>query len=140
MKFQMLSKAVNILGAAGVMITSGCATAFVRSESTQHVFPATAFDAQFFWEVGVKGEPLFVMADSNYRNGPVARLAYSVGAIIDLPFSIAFDTILLPIDLIHSGASAENRDTKGEPDGPANGSQPIRSETHRTSPAAGSRR
>jgi hypothetical protein len=29
--------------------------------------------------------------------------------------------------------------TKGEPDGPANGSQPIRSETNRTSPAAGSR-
>ncbi len=29
---------------------------------------------------------------------------------------------------------------KGEPDGPANGSQPIRSETNRTSSAAGSRR
>ena len=29
---------------------------------------------------------------------------------------------------------------KGEPDGAANGSQPIRSETNRTSGAAGSRR
>ena len=29
---------------------------------------------------------------------------------------------------------------RGEPDGPANGSQPIRSETNSTSPAAGSRR
>jgi hypothetical protein len=34
-------------------------------------------------------------------------------------------------------ASAEK---KGEPDGAANGSQPIRSETNRTSSAAGSRR
>jgi hypothetical protein len=32
------------------------------------------------------------------------------------------------------------RDDNSEPDGPANGSQPIRSETNRTSSAAGSRR
>jgi hypothetical protein len=54
------------MGAASVLITSGCATAFVRSESTvdpKHVFPATAFDAQFFWEAGVKGEPLIAMVD-----------------------------------------------------------------------------
>ena len=34
----------------------------------------------------------------------------------------------------------ENTDEKAQPNGPANGSQPIRSETNRTSSAAGSRR
>jgi uncharacterized protein YceK len=125
------------------VITSGCATAFVRSESTvdpQHVYPATAFDGEFFWKAGVKGEPLFATVDPKDRNGPVTRIAYGVGAIIDLPFSIVFDTVLLPLDLTRSKAPARDRGTEGEPDGPANGSQPIRSETNRTSSAAGSRR
>jgi len=47
----------------------------------------------------------------------VARLAYGVGTIIDLPFSIAFDTILLPMDLFRLKTPGENRDSKGEPDG-----------------------
>ena len=103
------------------MSTSGCATAFVRTGSTvdpQLVFPATTFDAEFFWETGVKGKPLFTGFDPNDRNGPVARMAYSVGAIIDLPFSIAFDTILLPVDLTRSKAPSEHRDTNAEPVGP----------------------
>ncbi len=132
-----------MFGAACVVITSGCATTFVRSESTvapQHVFPATAFDGQFFWNSGVKGEPLFATGDPKAKNGAVARVAYGFGAIIDLPFSIVFDTILLPIDLTRSGTPAEDRGTKGEPNGTANRSQPIRSETNRTSSAAGSRR
>jgi len=37
-------------------------------------------------------------------------------------------------------ATGEDRRQKVEPDGPANGSQPIRSETNRTPSAAGSRR
>jgi|WetSurMetagenome_2_1015567.scaffolds.fasta_scaffold809766_1 hypothetical protein len=36
--------------------------------------------------------------------------------------------------------SAAETNKEAEPDGPANGSQPIRSETNSTSPAAGSRR
>ncbi len=40
----------------------------------------------------------------------------------------------------YTNFSAEMELTKAEPDGPANGSQPIRSETNRTSSAAGSRR
>src|SRR5580765_1575184 len=86
-----------------MIITSGCATAFVRSESTvrpQHVFTATTFDGPVFWKAGIKGELPFAMADPNRRNGPVTRLAYSVGSIIDLPFSIAFDIFLLPLDLV----------------------------------------
>ncbi len=41
---------------------------------------------------------------------------------------------------VYTNFSAEMESTKAEPDGPANGSQPIRSETNRTSSAAGSRR
>jgi uncharacterized protein YceK len=131
------------LGAAGVVITSGCATAFVRSENTvdpQQVYPATAFDGQMFWKAGVKGEPLFATVDPKDRSAPVTRIAYGVGAIIDLPFSIVFDTVLLPLDLTRSSASAEDRGMEGEPDGAANRSQPIRTETNRTSVAAGSDR
>jgi uncharacterized protein YceK len=96
--------------AALVMMTSGCATAFVRSKDTvetHHVFPATRFDGEFFWESGVKGEPLFVEVDGEKRNNPVARCAYMLGAIIDMPFSIAFDTLLLPVDLARGELSKE---------------------------------
>jgi uncharacterized protein YceK len=120
MKFRQFSKALQMLGAACVVLTSGCATAFVRSKNTvapQHVFPATAFDGQLFWNSGIKGEPLFATVDPNAKNGPVMRVAYGVGAIIDLPFSIVFDTILLPMDLTQSGTSAEDG-PKGEPSTP----------------------
>jgi len=120
MKVRQYSKALQMLGAACVVLTSGCATAFVRSKHTvapQHVFPATAFDGQLFWNSGFKGEPLFATVDPNAKNGPVRRVAYGVGAIIDLPFSIVFDTILLPMDLTQSGTSAEDG-PKGEPSTP----------------------
>ena len=105
------------MGAAILLLTSGCATVFVRSKSTvdpQHVFPATAFDGQFFWHSAIKGEPLFATVDPNERLNPVARFAYGVGSIIDLPFSIVFDTILLPVDL--SRRRADDIDSKREPD------------------------
>ena len=66
---------------------------------------------------GVKGEPLFAKVDTNARNGPAARFAYGVGTVIDLPFSIAFDTILLPLDLFRPKKPAEDSDAKSEPDG-----------------------
>ncbi len=113
------------------MLTSGCATAFVRSENavhSQHVFPATALDAQFLWHNGLKGEPLFATIDPNERNRPPARIAYTLGAVVDFPVSVVFDTILVPVDLMRSKAPAENRDNKGEPDGAADGSQPPCSE------------
>jgi uncharacterized protein YceK len=101
-----------MMGAASLLLTSGCATVFVRSKSTvdpQHVFPATAFDGQFFWQSGIKGEPLFVTVDPKERLNPVARFACGVGSIIDLPFSIVFDTLLLPFDL--------SRDRSGDTEG-----------------------
>ena len=42
--------------------------------------------------------------------------------------------------LVDQIGEASMTSRKTEPDGPANGSQPIRSETNSTSPAAGSRR
>src|SRR6185436_19644503 len=117
--FQHCRSAFYIIGMASVVITSGCATAFVRSKSTvepEHVYPATAFDARFFWESGVKGEPLFATTDPNDRNSPMARLAFGTGAIIDLPFSVVFDTLLIPVDLFRPKTVAENKHAKREPD------------------------
>ena len=123
MKPRQFSMVLQSLGAAGLVITSGCATAFVRSKNTvdaQHVYPATAFDGQMLWKAGVKGEPLFASVDPKDRSGCVTRITYGFGAIIDLPVSIVFDTVLLPLDLTRSSASAEDRGTKDEPGGAVN--------------------
>jgi uncharacterized protein YceK len=115
MTSRRIRKAIQALAATIAVMTSGCATVFVRSESivhAEHVFPATAFDAQFLWSNGVKGQPLFAMADSNYRNGAPVRIAYSVGAILDFPLSVAFDTLLLPLDLSRSSAQTGKGETQ----------------------------
>jgi hypothetical protein len=62
-----------------------------------------------FWEMGVKGEPPFVRVDRDAKSSPFARFAYSLGAIIDTPFSITFDTILLPVDLIRARRRGDER-------------------------------
>ena len=113
----------GVITAVVIMMTSGCATSFVRSKSTvdpQHVFPATVFDAKFFWEAGVKGEPLLATTDPEARRNPLTRFACILGAIIDTPFSIVFDTLLLPVDLSRTGSRSEERDTEGGPGADAN--------------------
>lgn len=52
------------------------------------------------------------------------------------------DGRILPIEILLSGIIVDDLlfTENAEPVGPANGSQPIRSETNRTSSAAGSRR
>ena len=117
MKFRCLKTLPAVVAAALVTITSGCATAFVRSKSTvasQHIFPATVFDAQFFWDAGVQGKPLLATADRGARNSPLARCACTIGAIMDMPFSRAFDTVLLPVDLSRATTPEEKRDADGE--------------------------
>jgi uncharacterized protein YceK len=117
MRFQDFRKIVPVATAAAALMTSGCATVFVRSPGAwapEHVFPATVFDAQMFWEAGVKGEPLFAMADRDAKNSPFARVACSLGALIDAPFSIAFDTVLLPVDLFRAKRGVDERDLNGE--------------------------
>jgi len=91
---------------------SNCATVIVRSDSAAesvHVFPATKFDAEAFWVMGVKGEPPLTMADPSLKNSPGERLAYGAGAVIDCPFSVVTDVILLPSDLIRIGRSKEEK-------------------------------
>ena len=97
--------------AAYFMLISSCATAFVRTDSSdkpEHVYPATAFDAQFIWEAGIKGEPLIVaMKNPEKKNGIPIRIIYTVGGIIDLPISLIIDTVLLPFDV--AGISDQNK-------------------------------
>lgn len=105
LKFALPDITLLIAAATAVITTSGCATAFVRSGNAvepDQIFPATALDAHFFWNAGIKGESLLASVDPNEKNSPLARLAYAAGSIIDLPFSIALDTVLLPIDLVCS--------------------------------------
>jgi uncharacterized protein YceK len=119
MKPRVFSRVLQIFGGFAVIITCGCATALVRSDGTDdpgHVYPATAFDGQFLWNAGIKGEPLFARHDPRDRNGPVTRIACGVGAVVDLPFSIVFDTLLLPLDLTRSRTAAEDNEAEDEPE------------------------
>ena len=97
-----------------VFTTSSCATLFVRSESTdksKHVYPATVSDANFFWDCSIKGDPPFKLADSKVKTQPFFRAGYGVAAVIDLPFSIVSDTIMLPVDL-HRSLTPTEEDEK----------------------------
>jgi uncharacterized protein YceK len=108
---------------ACILAMSSCATVFVRSDIATpptHVFPATKFDAEAFWALGVKGEPPLRMADPNLKNSLGERLAYGAGAVIDCPFSVVTDVIFLPSDLIRIGRSKTEKKTPGE-DAPSNG-------------------
>ena len=85
------------------------------------MYPATAFDAEFFWSSGIMGEPLFAMSDPKYRNDLVIRLTVMLGSIVDLPFSVVTDTVLLPFDWKAAGAANQ---TNGEPASRENRRQP----------------
>jgi uncharacterized protein YceK len=96
---------------------SSCATGFVRSDSADqpnHVFPATKFDAEAFWRLGVKGEPPLTMVDPNLKNSLGERLVYGTGAVIDCPFSVITDVILLPSDIIRIGRFKTEKKSPGE--------------------------
>ena len=137
MRFRQVNRTVQALALVALVITSGCATVFVPSESTlepYHMYPATAFDAQFFWHAGVKGEPLFATLDPHQRSNPLARVAYGAGAIIDLPLSLLFDTRFLPVDLLRLGTPGETQDG-GQSGGGANESRPAGSDGNRFSSA-----
>lgn len=92
------------------LLHPGCATAFIRSDTSTGavlVYPATTFDAQCLWECGIKGEHPLAMADSGAKSPPVVRTALGVGSLIDLPFSLVSDTVLLPVDLYRLGSQSE---------------------------------
>ena len=100
-----------------MLAMSSCAAVFVRSESAAEpgqVFPATRFDAEFFWDGAIKGEPPLVTADPSLKNSPAERLAFGAGAIIDCPLSLATDVILLPADLLRLRRTKEKIKTKKE--------------------------
>jgi len=86
-------------------LLSSCATSFVRSDDAapKHLYPATAFDAEFFWETGIKGMPMVEMADRDYREPTSTRVLSCFAALIDLPVSLLTDTLFLPLDLKRMG-------------------------------------
>ncbi len=108
-----------LLATAVTLFMSGCASMFVRSDSTvpiEHVYPATTIDAQVVWEGGVTGMPPLVMTDPDYRTGIGTRLLFFVCGIIDVPFSVVIDTFCLPFDLYSAGKVPEKDRTTVEED------------------------
>ena len=94
-------------------MTSGCATHTARSWNyPPGVYPATRLDAYFFWTVVVRNEPI----DDGWVSRPdiVGRMAYGGMTIIDLPFSIVSDTILLPADLFRADTAKQRVEIEAE--------------------------
>lgn len=48
----------------------------------RNMYFLTAFDAQFFWHQGIKGEPLLMSVASERRSNSVGRIAYRIGKSI----------------------------------------------------------
>ena len=133
MKPTHLSNAISFLLAASAILMTGCATAFVRSSATsftEPVYPATVFDARILWECGVQGKPPLAPADPKQKNPPAARAAFILGSVIDFPLSIAFDTLLLPVDLVRASSPDT---TQSQPD-PVNDSNAEESRHSRDRP------
>jgi hypothetical protein len=62
----------------------------------------------------VRNEPIDDGGGS--RPDIVGRIAYGGMTIIDLPFSIVSDTVLLPADLFRADTASQRVDAEGEPD------------------------
>lgn len=90
--------------------TNSCATALVRSnDSPPSIYPATQLDAEAIWESGVLGGPIFPMPHGERNNIP-GRIMITLGGLIDLPISLAIDTVLLPFDLYHVASPARDEE------------------------------
>ncbi len=110
-----------LLPVSCLLAMSSCATVLVRSGNEvepAHVFPATKIDACFFWDVGIKGDPF--LKHPSVKSSPCQRLRDGVGAIMDFPFSVVTDSILLPSDLIRIERSDDEKTGSGEQGGGGN--------------------
>jgi hypothetical protein len=70
----------------------------------------------------------------------VTVAAGTAAAVLSAVVTLFFARVLVLVRALSTARRIWVRRTSAEPDGPANGSQPIRSETNGTSSAAGSRR
>jgi hypothetical protein len=87
------------------------------------------------WDSWLKVSSSYEVWDEDFRNDP-ELLKSSPSSIDGVPIvTLTHEALVQKLR-----ASWEKRQTKSEPDGTANGSQPIRSETNTTSSTAGSRR
>lgn len=85
-----------------VLLNSSCATLLVRTDATdrnEHVYPATVVDAEGIWDCGVKGQHPMVIENPKARMNPFARTAFGLAFLIDMPFSIISDTVMLGPDV-----------------------------------------
>jgi len=85
------------------------------------------------WDKAVSdGRPVYGLWLKVKRSWLLILITFLLGCVL----TTVENRVVGFVDGLIDGRTAEN----GEPDGPANGSQPIRSETNSTSSAAGSRR
>jgi uncharacterized protein YceK len=126
-----LKTTARIIFLSLICICGGCATyltrisAGERAKEVPPVYPATYLDGTLMSAPFQKK----VLGGSAVRSAGICVLG-----VVDLPVSLAFDTLLLPYDAISSAAEGKEA---AQPDGAANRSQPIHSETNQPSGAAG---
>jgi uncharacterized protein YceK len=89
----------HVLFLALVLFCSGCATAIIRVpiaacpsglEEVPRIYPATTMDLGMI--------ALYPFSDGDLPGDLPRRILVPCGGIVDLPLSIAFDTLFLPWD------------------------------------------
>lgn len=86
--------------------STSCATAFVRSDPPDTVYPATQLDAGLILQSGIQGNPV-LPSPRGERNSLPGRIVMTLGGLVDLPFSLVTDTLLFPFDLYRTTSSPE---------------------------------
>lgn len=93
---------LTMLGIGGMLGVTGCGTVVTRTggSSLANFYPATVYDGI---TIGTGGG-IWAAGDCANGLGPVAGWGLVVPLhVVDLPISIATDTLLLPIDAVRAG-------------------------------------
>jgi uncharacterized protein YceK len=111
---------IALLAAGFLMVTSGCATLEVRQSSYPPIqstayYPATTADIRVMgWALTGAEVSLHTLLGPPETCWPLTPL-FLAGALLDLPFSLVFDTLLLPADLAHARNRRMTEATRAAP-------------------------
>jgi uncharacterized protein YceK len=89
---------MKIVALIALLVCSGCGSLLVQHNSKAGPYPGTRLDAHSIAHPSFDGISLGGHSDPKSSGGSFSPVAL-VGGIIDLPFSAALDTLLLPVDL-----------------------------------------
>lgn len=105
-----MKKIVGLLAVSMFLACSGCGT-FIRGGLKEdfgtQVYPATRYDAGLI-EMGITGNIAVGFPENyNFMHFVIACPLVIMAGLLDVPFSLTTDTLLLPWDILHRGEATE---------------------------------